>query len=103
MSRPRRIRRPSAATRRSSSPAALSCGRPARGAAHTGSEGLLPADRGIRRCLLELCWREGRTNREIADVLVLSIHTIERHLANAYRKIGARNRTDATAFVLANL
>ena len=46
---------------------------------------------------------EGRTNREIAATLVLSVHTIERHLANAYRKIGARNRADATAFVLRNL
>jgi DNA-binding CsgD family transcriptional regulator len=46
---------------------------------------------------------EGLTNREIADTLVLSVHTIERHLANAYRKIGARNRADATAFALRNL
>lgn len=45
----------------------------------------------------------GRTNREIAATLVLSVHTIERHLANAYRKIGARNRADATAFALRNL
>jgi DNA-binding NarL/FixJ family response regulator len=42
----------------------------------------------------------GRTNKELAGDLVLSVHTIERHLANAYRKIGARNRADATAFVL---
>jgi DNA-binding NarL/FixJ family response regulator len=46
---------------------------------------------------------EGRTNREIADALVLSVHTIERHLANAYRKIGTRNRAEATAFVVRNL
>jgi DNA-binding NarL/FixJ family response regulator len=45
----------------------------------------------------------GRTNREIAAELVLSVHTIERHLANAHRKIGARNRADATAFALRNL
>jgi DNA-binding CsgD family transcriptional regulator len=43
---------------------------------------------------------DGRTNREIADRLVLSVHTVERHLANCYRKIGARNRSDATAFAL---
>ena len=46
---------------------------------------------------------EGRTNREIADVLVLSVHTVERHLANAYRKTGTRNRAEATAFALQNL
>jgi DNA-binding CsgD family transcriptional regulator len=45
----------------------------------------------------------GRTNREIADTLVLSVHTIERHLANSYRKIGARNRADATSFTLRHL
>jgi DNA-binding CsgD family transcriptional regulator len=42
----------------------------------------------------------GRTNREIADELVISVHTVERHLANAYRKIGARNRSEATAYAL---
>jgi ATP/maltotriose-dependent transcriptional regulator MalT len=40
----------------------------------------------------------GRTNRDIAAELVISVHTVERHLATIYRKIGARNRTDATAF-----
>jgi DNA-binding NarL/FixJ family response regulator len=42
----------------------------------------------------------GRTNKEIAGDLVLSVHTVERHLANAYRKISVRNRADATAYVL---
>jgi DNA-binding NarL/FixJ family response regulator len=44
----------------------------------------------------------GRTNKEIASALVVSVHTVERHLANAYRKIGARNRAEATAFALAH-
>jgi DNA-binding CsgD family transcriptional regulator len=44
----------------------------------------------------------GRTNREIAAELVLSVHTVERHLANAYRKLGVRNRAEATAFALRN-
>ncbi len=39
----------------------------------------------------------GRTNKEIAAHLVISVHTVERHLATIYRKIGARNRSDATA------
>jgi len=41
---------------------------------------------------------DGRTNREIAGELVISVHTVERHLSTIYRKIGVRNRTDATAF-----
>jgi Flp pilus assembly protein TadD/DNA-binding CsgD family transcriptional regulator len=42
----------------------------------------------------------GWTNREIAEALVLSIHTVERHVANIYRKIGARGRADATAYAI---
>jgi DNA-binding CsgD family transcriptional regulator len=42
----------------------------------------------------------GSTNNEIAAQLFLSVHTVERHLTNAYRKVGVRNRTDATAYVI---
>ena len=42
----------------------------------------------------------GDTNNEIAAELVVSIHTVERHLQNAYRKIGVRNRADAAAYVV---
>ena len=42
----------------------------------------------------------GKSNRAIAAELVLSVHTVERHLANAYRKMSVRNRADATAYVL---
>ena len=40
-----------------------------------------------------------RTNKEIAAELVVSVHTIERHVQNAYRKIGANSRMDARAYV----
>jgi len=40
-----------------------------------------------------------RTNKEIAAELVVSVHTVERHVQNAYRKIGANSRFDATAYV----
>jgi DNA-binding CsgD family transcriptional regulator len=40
-----------------------------------------------------------RTNKEIAAELVLSVHTVERHVQNAYRKIGARSRADAGEYV----
>jgi pimeloyl-ACP methyl ester carboxylesterase/DNA-binding CsgD family transcriptional regulator len=45
---------------------------------------------------------EGKRTREIAEALVLSERTVERHIADAYTKIGARNRAEATAFVLSN-
>lgn len=42
----------------------------------------------------------GATNREIAHDLTLSVHTIERHIANVYAKLGLKSRTEATAYVL---
>ena len=44
----------------------------------------------------------GESNSQIARRLGLSTHTIERHLANLYRKIGARGRADAVAHALRN-
>jgi hypothetical protein len=43
---------------------------------------------------------KGDTNAGIAGELGLSIHTVERHVANIYRKIDARGRADATAFAV---
>ncbi len=40
----------------------------------------------------------GKSNREIADELVLSVRTVERHVTNLYGKIDARGRADATAY-----
>jgi len=42
----------------------------------------------------------GETNAEVAHRLGLSVHTVERHLANLYPKIGARGRADATAYAI---
>ena len=41
---------------------------------------------------------QGKTNREIADALVLSERTVQRHIADLYRAIDVRNRAEATAF-----
>lgn len=37
---------------------------------------------------------DGRTDREIADSLVVSVRTVESHLASAYRKLGIRSRRE---------
>jgi DNA-binding CsgD family transcriptional regulator len=70
-----------------------------RAAAQTAHEalpdGLTPREAEILRRVAA-----GRTNKEIAAELVVSVHTIERHLQNTYRKISVRNRADATAYVL---
>ena len=46
---------------------------------------------------------EGKTNGEIADELVISLRTVERHVAELYAKIGARNRVEAAAFAMSSL
>jgi DNA-binding NarL/FixJ family response regulator len=48
---------------------------------------------------------QGRTNRDIADELVLSVRTVERHLGNIYEKIGASGkaaRAAAATFAVTN-
>jgi class 3 adenylate cyclase len=40
----------------------------------------------------------GRTNQQIADELVISLHTVARHVANIFDKTGAANRTEAVHF-----
>jgi DNA-binding NarL/FixJ family response regulator len=36
----------------------------------------------------------GRTNREVADELVISVHTVEAALTHVYRKLEVRSRTE---------
>ena len=37
---------------------------------------------------------EGRTNREVAASLVVSVKTVESHLARIFDKMGVRSRTE---------
>jgi pimeloyl-ACP methyl ester carboxylesterase len=46
---------------------------------------------------------DGRSNAEIADALYLSIRTVERHLSNAYLKLGISGRSARTAAVASML
>jgi len=58
-------------------------------------EGLTPRELDI---LFELA--RGSTDREIAARIVLSAGTVKTHLRNILKKLGARNRTQAVAYVL---
>jgi DNA-binding NarL/FixJ family response regulator len=47
----------------------------------------------------------GQSNQEIADTLVLSVRTVERHLAHVYDKLGVDGksaRTVAAAYGISN-
>ncbi len=43
---------------------------------------------------------EGQTSREIADMLVISEKTVERHRANVLAKLGMRDRVDLTRYAI---
>lgn len=46
---------------------------------------------------------KGATRKEIAAGLNLSIHTVDVHLTNSYRKLGVKNEAEAVGKVLALL
>ena len=58
-----------------------------------GAQDLTPREREV----LALLARH-YTNREVAEELVLSIRTVERHVANIYAKLGVSSRRLATAY-----
>jgi len=43
----------------------------------------------------------GRTNREIAQTLVITVSTAERHVANILNKLGLRSRTEVAVWAVA--
>jgi DNA-binding NarL/FixJ family response regulator len=65
-----------------------------------GSHGGLPDGLTRREAEVLRLVASGLTSRQIAEQLVLSVHTIERHLDNCYAKIGARNRAEASAYTV---
>ena len=44
----------------------------------------------------------GKSSREIAEALVISVRTVERHIENIYHKTGTHGRAQVTAYALAN-
>jgi DNA-binding CsgD family transcriptional regulator len=54
----------------------------------TGAEALTPSERRIAELAAA-----GHRNRDIAEILVVTLATVEFHLRNAYRKLGIASRT----------
>jgi LuxR family maltose regulon positive regulatory protein len=40
---------------------------------------------------------EGSSNQQIAETLIVTVHTVKKHASNIYGKLGVRNRTQAVA------
>jgi ATP/maltotriose-dependent transcriptional regulator MalT len=57
-----------------------------------------PAPLTDRECEVLRLVASGRTNREIASALVISEHTVARHLQNMFVKLGLSSRAAATAY-----
>ena len=51
-----------------------------------------------RECQVLRLVAAGKTNREIAAELVISEHTVSRHLQNMFMKLGVTSRAAATAY-----
>ncbi|MEV0493513.1 response regulator transcription factor [Streptomyces atratus] len=43
---------------------------------------------------------EGRTSREISELLVISVKTVDRHRANLLQKLGMRDRVELTRYAI---
>lgn len=65
------------------------CGARPRRAAQTGAAALTPSEERIA-----LLAAEGRTNKEIAQHLFVTVKNVEMHLVHAYRKLGVSSRRD---------
>jgi DNA-binding CsgD family transcriptional regulator/pimeloyl-ACP methyl ester carboxylesterase len=69
----------------------------AAGQERASRDGLTPRELEVLRMVAQ-----GLSNREIAEALVLSSRTVERHVANIYAKANASNRAQITAYAISN-
>ncbi len=61
----------------------------------SGGEPLTPRELEILKLVAE-----GRTSNEIADLLVLSVKTVERHRADILHRLGVRDRVELTRYAI---
>lgn len=68
-----------------------------RGAADSGLETLTPTERRVLRQIAE-----AKSNKEIAEVLFVSVRTVEHHRSNICAKLGLNGKNALLAFALTN-
>jgi DNA-binding CsgD family transcriptional regulator len=67
---------------------------------HASMQPVYPNNLSVREVDVLRLIARGMSNRAIAESLFISSRTVNRHIENLYRKIGARNKADATAFAI---
>jgi DNA-binding NarL/FixJ family response regulator len=61
----------------------------------TATDGLTPRELEVVKLIAE-----AHTSKEIADLLVISVKTVERHRANILEKLGMRDRVELTRYAI---
>ena len=46
---------------------------------------------------------QGKSNPQIANELILSIHTVKAHLESIYKKLGVHNKVQAAIYTVINV
>ena len=46
---------------------------------------------------------QGKSNPQIANELILSIHTVKAHLESIYKKLGVHNKVQAAIYTIVNV
>lgn len=64
----------------------------------TDSPRMAPAGLSAREIEVLRHVADGRTNREVGELLFISGHTVARHLSNIFAKLGVRSRAAATSY-----
>jgi DNA-binding NarL/FixJ family response regulator len=59
------------------------------------TDGLTPRELEVLKLIAE-----AHTSKEIADILVISVKTVERHRANILEKLGMRDRVELTRYAI---
>ena len=66
------------------------------------SRNVMPGGLSLREAEVLRLLAAGKSNQQIADELVISVNTANRHVSNIYAKTGAANRAEAVSYAHRN-